>query len=247
MNELQIFNYEQNEIRTVMLENEPWWVAKDVCDILEHSNPRMAISGLDDDEKGVSKVYTLGGEQEMAVVSEAGLYSLIIRSNKPEAKKFKRWVTHEILPTIRKHGMYAKDELFDNPDILISALQELKAERESKKLLERKIELDRPKILFADAVEASVESILIRDLAKLLKKNGVDIGQQRLYEALRQRKYIEKHSTKPTQKAVELKVLELKEGVRFGKNRELIPAFTTKVTGKGQTYFMSKFLEWGNE
>lgn len=136
MNQLQkIFNYQENQVRTVFKDGQPYFVAKDVCEILRLGNSRDAVSKLDEDEKGVEKVDTLGGLQEMTIINEGGLYTLIIRSNMPEAKPFRKWVTSEVLPSIRKFGMYAKDELLDNPDLLLDVISRYKAEREANKLL----------------------------------------------------------------------------------------------------------------
>jgi prophage antirepressor-like protein len=127
MNELQLFNYEAHEVRVITRDNEPWWVLKDVCAVLGLSNPTVVAARLDADE--VTK-FDLGGlSGESNIINESGLYNVIVRSDKPEAKRFKRWVTHEVLPSIRKHGLYAIDEVLENPDLLINALTELKAER----------------------------------------------------------------------------------------------------------------------
>lgn len=140
MQELKIFeNPEFGEVRTVEMNGEPWFVAVDVCRALEIGNSRQALARLDDDEKGVISNDTLGGKQEMATVSEAGLYALVLSSRKPEAKTFKRWITHEVLPSIRQHGMYAMDDLIENPDLAINALLALKEEREAR----AKLELDK--------------------------------------------------------------------------------------------------------
>ncbi len=136
MSNLIPFNYNSKEVRTTLLDGDPWFVCKDVCDILDISNSRDAIDRLDSDEMGVVSTDTLGGKQNLTYVNESGLYSLVLGSRKPEAKQFKRWITHDVIPSIRKHGMYAKDELLDNPDLMIEVLQELKREREEKKLLQ---------------------------------------------------------------------------------------------------------------
>lgn len=129
-NQIQLFKNEQfGDVRTVLQDGEPWFVTADVCRALEIGNPSMAVERLDDDEKGISIIDTLGGEQRMAIINEPGLYSLVIRSRKPEAKAFRRWITHEVIPSIRKHGLYAADELLANPDLFIKVLQDLKEER----------------------------------------------------------------------------------------------------------------------
>lgn len=133
---LEVFDYQGQQVRTDYKDEAVWFVAADVCRVLDIINPTMAVGRLDDDEKGLSSIETLGGNQQMVVVNEAGLYSLILTSRKPQAKEFKRWVTHDVLPSIRKHGLYAIDDVLENPDLLIKALTELKKEREEKKRLE---------------------------------------------------------------------------------------------------------------
>lgn len=244
---IKIFNNaEFGEVRIFDKNGEPWFVGRDVCNILGYGNPRDAISRhIDEDDKGVVKSDTLGGNQNLTVINESGLYSLILSSKLPNAKRFKHWVTSEILPSIRKHGMYATDELINNPDVFIQVLQELKAERERKAALEAQAEANRPKIIFADAVAASHNSILIGDLAKLIKQNGVDIGQKRLFEWLRNNGYLMKSGASynlPTQKSMELKLFEIKERTINNPDGSIRTTKTTKVTGKGQQYFINKLL-----
>mgnify|MGYP006365014151 FL=1 len=236
---IKIFNNaEFGEVRIFEKNGEPWFVGRDVCNILGYGNPRDAIARhIDEDDKGVVKSDTLGGNQNLTVINESGLYSLILSSKLPNAKRFKHWVTSEILPSIRKHGMYATDELINNPDVFIQVLQELKAERERKAALEAQAEANRPKIIFADAVAASHNSILIGDLAKLIKQNGVDIGQKRLFEWLRNNGYLMKSGASynlPTQKSMELKLFEIKERTINNPDGSIRTTKTTKVTGKGQ-------------
>jgi anti-repressor protein len=182
----------------------------------------------------------------MTIINESGLYSLILSSKLPQAKEFKRWVTSEVLPTIRKNGMFATDELLDNPDFAIATLQRLKEEREAKKLLEAQIEADKPKVLFADAVSASKSSCLIGELAKILKQNGIDIGQNKLFQWLRANGYlISRHGeswNQPTQKSMQLGLFELKKTNINHADGHTTVNTTTKVTGKGQQYFINKFL-----
>jgi anti-repressor protein len=160
MNKLTIFNYEGNTVRTVMKDGSPWWVLRDVCSVLEIGNSRDVMARLDSDEKGVDIIDTPGGKQEVSIINESGLYSVILVSRKPEAKKFKRWVTHEVLPSIRRHGLYATDELLANPDFLIKALQELKAERAKNleltttiSIQEQQIAEMKPKASYYDVVD----------------------------------------------------------------------------------------------
>jgi prophage antirepressor-like protein len=179
MNDLTIFNYEGREVRTVQRDGEPWWVLKDVCDVLDLSNSRMVADRLDDDEKGVSIADTLGGRQELTIISESGLYNVILLSRKPEAKKFKRWVTHEVLPSIRKHGLYAVDEVLANPDLLIRALQELKAERARGAALAETVSVQRqqiaemkPKACYYDVILNCKDAVTITTIAKDYGRSG---------------------------------------------------------------------------
>lgn len=248
-NELQIFNFNGNNIRVIDKDGQPWWIAKDVCEILG-LDAASGARGLDDDEKGLHNVQTHGGEQQMAVVNEPGLYSLVLRSRKPEAKAFKRWITHEVLPAIRKHGGYLTpqkvEEVLLNPDTIIRLATDLKAERERRIALEAENVKNAPKVLFADSVAASHTDILIGDLAKLLRQNGIEIGQKRLFEWLRENGYLIKQRglswNMPTQKAMELGLFRVKETTINKPDGSVQISKTTKVTGKGQIYFVEKFL-----
>lgn len=175
MSELQIFkNAEFGSVRTVTVEGEPHFVAKDVAEILGYSNPRDAINKhVDEEDKGVAKCDTLGGKQELTVINESGLYSLILSSKMPNAKHFKRWVTSEVLPTIRRHGLYAMDEVLANPDILINALLELKAERERNSSLQAMVAVQsqqmiemQPKVSYYDVVLNCKDLVAISVIAK---------------------------------------------------------------------------------
>lgn len=251
MNELEIFkNEEFGEIRTVVIENEPWFVGKDIAFVLGYSNSRKAIiDHVDDEDKGVTKCDTLGGSQDLTVINESGLYSLILSSKLPTAKKFKHWVTSEVLPTIRKHGAYATAEtiesIISNPDNGIKLLQALKAEQDKNKALEVENTELKPKALFADAVAGSNTSILIRELAKIIKGKGVNIGEHKLFGWLREhgyliRKYGCDYNT-PTQKSMELGVMELKKTAVNKPDGTVITRTTPLITGKGQVYFVNKF------
>lgn len=244
---IKIFNSaEFGEVRIFEKNGEPWFVGKDVCNILGYADPNKAIAmHIDEDDKLNDKTASSLGQRGGWLINESGLYSLILSSKLPNAKRFKHWVTSEILPSIRKHGMYATDELINNPDVFIQVLQELKAERERKAALEAQAEVNRPKIIFADAVAASHNSILIGDLAKLIKQNGVDIGQKRLFEWLRNNGYLMKSGASynlPTQKSMELKLFEIKERTINNPDGSIRTTKTTKVTGKGQQYFINKLL-----
>lgn len=257
-NEIQIFNYENNQVRTVEKDGAIWFVAKDVCDILEISKYRDAISRLDDDERASVKVDTLGGIQEMAAINESGLYALVFRSNKPEAKKFSRWVRDTVLPSIRKHGAYitpdTMDKIISDPTFGIKLLEALQSEREKaaaleaeKKQLEAQAVIDKPKVLFADSVSASEDSILVRDLAKLLRQNGYKTGERLLYAEFRRRGFIMKNSTMPTQKSMNMGLMEIKESSILRGDGDTFVRRTTKITGKGQIYFCNMFLNNGGD
>lgn len=251
--ELKIFeNGELGQVRAMEIEGKPYFVGKEVAQILGYTNPNEAIQDhIDDEDKLNSKMLSSLeinlGQRGGWLINESGLYSLILSSKLPTAKKFKRWVTSEVLPSIRKHGAYAKDELLDNPDLFISALQELKKEKEQRKALEQQAEQDRPKVLFADSVAASHSAILIGGLAKLLKQNGLDIGQNRLFEKLRNEGFLIKRKgldwNTPTQRAMDMGLFEVKETVINHSDGHTSINRTVKVTGKGQIYFINRFLQ----
>ncbi len=252
MNELKIFeNTEFGKVRATEIDGEAWLVGKDVAEILGYSNARDAIGKhVDDEDKGVAKCDTLGGGQNLTVINESGLYSLIISSKLPQAKKFKRWVTADVLPSIRKHGAYMTpqkiEEVLLNPDTIIKLATDLKAEREERMKLQRETEELKPKALFADAVSASKTSILIGDLAKLIKQNGHDIGQRRLFQWMRDKGYLIKQQgaswNMPTQKSMEMGLFEIKETTITHSDGHISISKTVKVSGKGQVYFVNKFI-----
>lgn len=247
MTDIQIFKNEQfGEVRTIEKNGEPWFVANDICKVLGHTNSRVAVAALDEDEKGVSKVYTLGGEQQMTVVNEAGMYQLVIRSNLPAAKAFKRWITHEVIPTIRRHGAYATETTIESiiadPESGIKLLQALKAEQERRKEAEAFAEKQKPKVLFADAVAASDNSILVGELAKILRQNGVETGQNRLFRWMRDNGYIMRYTNVPTQYSMERGLMEVKERAINNPDGSVRITQTIKVTGKGIVYFVNKFI-----
>lgn len=242
--ELKIFkNEEFGNIRTVEADNDVWFVGKDVAEVLGYTNPSKALTDhVDDEDKLNNETLVSLGQRGGWLINESGLYSLVLSSKLPGAKRFKRWVTSEVLPSIRKHGMYAKDELLNNPDLLIAVAQELKEERQKNAQLTAENNTMKPKALFADAVSASETSILVRDLAKLLRQNGVEIGEKRLYKWLREYGYVCKGTTTPTQKAMELGLFEIVVRTVERGNGLPIETQTIKVTGKGQVYFVNKFL-----
>lgn len=250
-NGLRKFYYDKREIRTVQRGDETWWVLKDVCDVLGLSDTNKVAERLDTDELTRIKFGSGGQNREMYVVSESGLYNVILRSDKSEAKNFRRWVTHEVLPAIRKHGAYVTpaklDEIINDPDAWIKVLTALKEERAAKEQLKLEAANNAPKVLFADAVSASDGTILIGELAKILKGNGVDVGQNRLYEWLRHKEYIIKRQgtdyNMPTQKAMELGLFKVKETAINHPDGHVTISKTTKVTGRGQQYFVNMFLK----
>lgn len=252
-NNLQVFkNNEFGEIRALQINNEPWFVGKDLAECLGYSNTRDAIDKhIDKEDKGVAKLDTLGGKQNMTIVNESGLYSLILSSQLPTAKRFKKWVTREVLPSIRKHGAYMTPEVIEetltNPDFIIQLATTLKEEQLARQRAEKQIELDKPKTIFADAVTASHTSILVGELAKLLRQNGIDTGQNRLFEWLRQNGYLIRRKgtdyNMPTQYSMDLGLFEVKETSITHSDGHVSVNKTPKVTGKGQVYFINKFKE----
>lgn len=245
MNNLQVFkNDEFGEVRVVEKDGQAMFVAKDVCNCLGIGNVTMAVTRLDPDERGISSIDTLGGNQEMWCVNEYGLFNLILSSRKKSAKQFKRWVTHEVLPSIRKNGGYiANQENLTPEQIVANALivaQNIINEKD------RLLQEQKPKVLFADAVSTSHTSILVGELAKLINQNGVDIGQNRLFEWLRDNGYLIKRNgtdyNMPTQYSMDLGLFEIKERSIANPDGSVRITKTPKVTGKGQQYFINKFL-----
>lgn len=249
MNEVQAFNFEGNQVRTVEINGEPWLVGKDVASILGFTNPNKALKDHVDDEDKNTLTIRYGitrGNPNRIIINESGLYSLILSSKLPSAKKFKRWVTNEVLPAIRKHGAYMTDQkafdVVNNKSGLIDLLQQAADQLREKDL---KIEEMKPKALFADSVSASDSTILIRELAKILKGNGIDIGEKRLYQWLRDKNYLISYGSDrntPTQMAMNLGIFKVKE-TPIVHNGVVTIQKTTKVTGKGQQYFVNKFLK----
>lgn len=243
----EIFDFHGQEVRAVTIDNEPYFVGKDIADILGYQRADNAIRNhVDEEDKLTHRFSASGQNRNMTIINESGLYSLILSSKLPQAKEFKRWVTSEVLPTIRKNGMYATDELLDNPDFAIAALQKLKEEREAKKQLEAQIEADRPKVIFSDAVSASHTSILVGEFAKIMRQNGADMGQNRMFAWLRENGYLisRKGSDRnmPTQKSMELGLFEIKETTINHSDGHISISKTPKITGKGQLYFTEKIL-----
>ncbi len=224
----------------------PLFLAKDVAEWIEYdvSSVNKMIVIVDDTEKVRKTIPTLGGSQECWFLTEDGLYEVLMQSRKPIAKEFKREVK-QILKSVRKHGLYATEELLNNPDFMIEAFKALKEEREARKSLEEENEKLQPLALFAKSVSASHTSILVGELAKLLKQNGVDIGQTRLFAWLRDKGYLMKSGSSrnmPTQRAMEQQLFEIKESSYINSEGVTVVTKTTKVSGKGQVYFVNLFL-----
>lgn len=272
MNELQIFNNpEFGAIRTVEIDGEPWLVGKDVCAVFGDKNHNRSLGRVDAEDKRVVPITdSMGRTQQITIINESGLYALLFAMQPQKAnnggvsdaypieiqeridrlRKFKRWITHEVIPSIRKHGAYMTPETLDrmitSPEFGIKLLTALKDEQEKRKALEVQAEKNRPKVLFADSVAASKSSILVREMAKLLKQNGVHTGQNRLFETLREKGFLIKRQgtdyNTPTQKAMEMGLFEIKETVINHSDGHTSVNKTPKVTGKGQQYFVNMFL-----
>ena len=247
MNDLKIWESpEFGVLRVVEMNGEPWLVGKDVAQALGYSNPRKAIADhVDPEDKGVTKCDTPGGTQELIIINESGLYSLVLSSNLPKAKRYRRWVTTVVLPSIRKTGGYiAGQETMTDSELMAKALIVAQRQIENKT---KQIEEMTPKALFADAVSASNTSILVGEMAKLLRQNGVDIGQNRFFEWLRQNGYLINRRgsdrNMPTQKAMEMGLFEIKETSITHADGHISVNKTVKVTGKGQIYFVNKLVK----
>ena len=234
------------KIRTVEVKGEPWFVGKDVAHALGYGDTAQAIrKHVDHEDKGVVETTTPGGTQSVTAINESGLYSLIMASKLPTAKAFKRWVTSEVLPAIRKNGGYiAGQEKMTDEQILAQALLVAQRTIASKNL---EIEQMQPKALFADAVAASGNTILVGELAKIIRQNGTDIGEKRLFAWLRDNGYLIRRNgtdyNMPTQKSMELGLMRVKETVITHSDGHTTVSKTTKITGKGQQYFINKFVE----
>ena len=250
MSNIRIFPYTSVEVLTIHKDGEPWFVLRDVCNVLGLGTPARVAERLDTDEVSQTHITdSMGRQQETTIINESGLYNVILRSDKPEAKPFRKWVTSEVLPTIRRHGMYATpdtvEKMLADPDTTIKLLETIKQERAARLALEAQAEADKPKVLFADAVSASHTSILVGDLAKLLRQNGVEIGQNRLFSFLREKGYLcsqgERYNL-PTQRSMDRGWFQVKETTINQPNGSVRITRTVKVTGKGQQYFINLFL-----
>ena len=253
MNELQIFkNEEFGEIRTIEVNNQPWFVGKDVADILGYRNGSRDINNhVEEEDRLKYQIGTAGQLREQTLINESGLYSLILSSKLPKAKEFKRWVTSDVLPTIRKTGGYINgSEAMSDSEIMAKALlvaqKTIEANKEKINQLMSDNERMKPKALFADAVANSDGTILIGELAKLIKQNGYDIGQKRLFAWMRENGYLIKQKgssyNMPTQRAMEMGLFKIKESSIIQPDGAVRLTRTVKVAGKGQQYFINKFL-----
>ncbi|MCI0374945.1 phage antirepressor [Lacticaseibacillus paracasei] len=254
MNELQEFNFQGNQLRTVMIDSEPFFVGKDAATAIGYSNTRKAIRDhVKAKYQREERIVTPFGTQTMTVISEPGLYQLASESKLPSAGPFQDWVYEEVLPSIRKHGAYMTPETIEkaiyNPDFIINLATQLKDEQAKTAALTADNETMKPKALFADAVATSHTTILVGDLAKVIKQNGVDIGAKRLFAWLREQGYLIKRIgadyNSPTQRAMELGLFEVKETAISHSDGHVTVQKTPKVTGKGQQYFINKFLQKG--
>lgn len=243
MNEVQLFNFENHEVRSLLINSEPWFVGKDVAEVLGYANASKALKDhVEDEDKLNNDSLSSLGQRGGWLINESGLYSLILSSKLPSAKKFKRWVTSEVLPALRKTGQYQVKEL-SGSELMAKALIEAQNVLAAK---DKQIEEMKPKALFADAVATSHTSILVGELAKILKQNGIEMGQKRLFAWLREKGYLIKRQgtdyNMPTQKSMDLGLFEIKEGSYVNGSGVNITTKTPKVTGKGQQYFINKFL-----
>lgn len=243
MNELQIFNNAMfGNVRVLLQGDEPWFVAKDIADTLGYQNGSRDVNRHTDEEDRTKTMLFDGNQnKETILINESGLYSLVLSSKLPNAKQFKRWVTSEVLPSLRKYGTYSMDIPRTLPDALKAYADEIEQHNKTKAL----VEAQRPKVIFADAVSTSDTDILIGDLAKLLNQNGHNIGQNRLFERLRKEGYLisrkgNSYNT-PTQKAMELGLFRIKETAITHADGRTTTNKTPNVTGKGQLYFINRY------
>lgn len=249
---IELFNFHGNEVRVIADDaDKPLWLASDVSRILGFSSPAAMTRSIRDKHKGLQTIHTPGGKQSVTVLKEAGLYAAVLKSRRPEAIEFQEWVLEEVLPSIRKHGGYLTDEKLEqaltDPDTIIRLATDLKNERARAAQLQAQAQLDAPKVFFADAVSASKTNILVGELAKILRGNGIQIGQTRLFTWMRQNGYLISRKgsdwNTPTQKSMELELFRIKENTVVHSDGHTSITKTPKVTGKGQEYFISRFLD----
>lgn len=251
-NQITPFMFEGNEVRTIVMNGTPYFVGKDIAEVLGYKKSRNAIANHVDyeDKKDAPIQGLLGGVQKATVISESGVYSLIFGSKLPSAKRFKHWVTTDVLPAIRKNGAYVSSKTaadwLSNPDMMIEVLNRYKDAQAENQRLHDENTIMQPKALFADAVATSHTTILVGELAKLLKQNGIEIGQNRLFKWLRDNGYLIKRKgtdwNMPTQRSMSMDLFKVKETSIAHSNGSVTVSKTVKVTGKGQQYFINKFL-----
>lgn len=252
-NEIQRFAFDHKPVRVVTEGTELWFVAKDIAAVLEYSessNPARLFQSVPEEWKGVKPIHTPYGTQEMVTISEQGLYFFLARSDKEKAVPFQRWLAGDVVPSVRRHGAYMTPETIQktlsDPDFIIGLATRLKEEQRKTAALENRVRESEPKILFADAVSVSQTDILIRDMAKILCQNGIDIGEKRLYEYLRNNGYLIKQGLSknmPTQRAMDLGLFRVQETSVSKSDGTTLLTRTTRVTGKGQLYFTNYFLK----
>lgn len=253
---IESFDFRGSQVRVIADDSDrPLWIASDVAKVLGYRNAPDMTRRLDGDEADTRSVRIrsendVEQKRSVTVITESGLYTAILGSRRPEAKAFKRWVTGEVLPSIRRRGAYltpeATEQALSDPDFIIRLATELKGERARRAELEAQREVDAPKVLFADAVNASRTAILVGDLAKILKGNGINIGATRLFAWLRRNGFLISRRgmdwNMPTQKSMELGLFRVKETAVTHSDGHVTVSKTPKVTGKGQEYFVSRFL-----
>ncbi|MBE6083258.1 MAG: hypothetical protein E7205_11300 [Tissierellaceae bacterium] len=251
MEKLKVFeNSNFGKIRVLEIDGEPWFIAVDIAKVLDYRTAYDMTRILDEDEKGMQIVRTPGGNQNVIVINESGLYSSILRSRKPEVKQFKKWVTSEVLPSIRKYGAYLTEQTVEkaltDPDFLIQLALNLKEKREKRLIAETELQENKPKIIFANCVETSRSSCLVGELAKLINQGGYPMGQNRLFAWMRDNGYLIRQKGEnynlPTQYSMDLKLMEVKKNIINNPDGTVRVTRTTKITGKGQIYFLHKFL-----
>ena len=252
MDEVTTFNNNTfGNIRVARGDNDTaWFVAKDVCQILEYTNPSKAIADhVEDEDKLNNDSLASLGQRGGWLINESGLYSLVLSSKMPGAKAFKRWITSDVLPTIRKHGMYATpqtvEQMLADPDTMIQTLIALKEERAKRQALEAQAEVNQPKVLFADTISKSKDNILIGDMAKLLCDKAFKIGQKRLFKLLRDRKVLQENNV-PYQRFIDAGYFEIKEN-SFEIREQVVLNYTTLVTPRGQMWITNSIKDWVND
>lgn len=251
---MQLFNFNSNQVRVIEISGEPWFVLKDVCEVLGDLAPRVVRQRLSDDVCSTYPLDTAGGKQMTSIINEDGLYDVILDSRKPEAKAFRKWITSDVIPSIRKHGAYMTPETIEktltDPDFIIGLATRLKQEQAEKAVLQAQIDAERPLVHYAESMQVSRDSILVNDLAKLMRQNGLDIGERRLFKLLREDGYLIKSGSEynmPTQRSMDLQIMEIKMGYRGSSDGTVKMTRTPKITGKGQIYFINRYVKSSRE